>query len=240
LKDNNQLADEKEVLYKKSASSSPINNNGIIARINSLNNRTTYNKTYAGYNQNQKSNFSSIDYSELLQSFNEVLKNKTNVNDFFYSVHNILANKLNCFFTAFGSYHTQSNYINLKLIDKIGGTYSSRIFSSETTNPIIECFNNKCSTVKMDSKFLNIPYLQNSPVAIIPLISVNNTIGVMLVGDNNAKNNIDLFNVVSNHLALFMHNFELLEKVSANSNIDSLTLLNNHRGFQEILSWEHA
>ena len=240
MKDNNQLADEKEVLYKKSASSSPINNNGIIARINSLNNRTTYNKTYAGYNQNQKSNFSSIDYSELLQSFNEVLKNKTNVNDFFYSVHNILANKLNCFFTAFGSYHTQSNYINLKLIDKIGGTYSSRIFSSETTNPIIECFNNKCSTVKMDSKFLNIPYLQNAPVAIIPLISVNNTIGVMLVGDNNAKNNIDLFNVVSTHLALFMHNFELLEKVSANSNIDSLTLLHNHRGFQEILSNELA
>lgn len=235
---NKQLVEPKEVLYNKTSSANPINNNGIIARINSLNSRTTVNKTYGGYNHNPRNMFATIDYPDLIQSLNEVLKNKTSTNDFFCSIHNILANKLNCFFTAFGTYHNQANYINLKLVDKIGGTYSSRIFASEVENPIINCYQSKCSVVKTDSKFLNIPYLQNSPVAIIPLLSVNNCIGVMLVGDNNAKNNLDLFSFLSGYFALFSHNAELIDKVSANTNVDSLTLLTNHRGFQEILSNE--
>lgn len=240
MDNSKQLAEKKDVLYDKTVSANPINNNGIIARINSLNSRTTVNKMYGGYNQNPRNVFSAVDYPDLIQSLNEVLKNKTNVNDFFYSIHNILSNKLNCFFTAFGSYHTQANYINLKLIDKIGGTYSSRIFASEAESPVIECYKNKCPIVKVDSKFLNIPYLHNSPVAIVPLVSANNCIGVMLIGDNNVKNNLDLFSLLSHHLALFMHNSELLEKVSENTNVDSLTLLSNHRGFQEILSNELA
>lgn len=240
MDNSKQLAEKKDVLYDKTVSANPINNNGIIARINSLNSRTTVNKMYGGYNQNPRNVFSAVDYPDLIQSLNEVLKNKTNVNDFFYSIHNILSNKLNCFFTAFGSYHTQANYINLKLIDKIGGTYSSRIFASEVESPVIECYKNKCPIVKVDSKFLNIPYLHNSPVAIVPLVSANNCIGVMLIGDNNVKNNLDLFSLLSHHLALFMHNSELLEKVSENTNVDSLTLLSNHRGFQEILSNELA
>lgn len=240
MSDNKQLADNKEVLYEKTSNSNPISNNGIIARINSLNNRTTVNRTYGGYNQNIRKMFSSIDYPDLVQSLNEVLNNKKNTNDLFYSLHNILTNKLNCLFTAFGSYHTQSNYINLKLIDKIGGTYSSRIFASESMSPIIQCYNSKKPILKSDSRFLNIPYLQNPPVIVVPLISVDNCIGVMLVGDNNAKNNLDLYSLLASHFALFMHNADLIEKVSANANIDSLTLLSNHRGFQEILSNELA
>lgn len=237
LNDNKQLLENKESFYNKTTSANPINN-GIIARINSLNNRTSPNKIYGSYNHTSPIHYKAIDYADLIQSLNEVLKNKTNINDFFYSMHNVLANKLNCFFTAFGSYHTQSNYVNLKLIDKIGGTYSSRFFASEAENPVIECYNSKCSIVKMDSKFLNVPYLQNSSVAIIPLLSVNNCVGVLLVGDNNAKNNLELYSLLSNYFALFMHNFELLEKVSENTNIDSLTQLTNHRGFQEVLSNE--
>ena len=236
---NKQLADNKEVLYNKTASANPINN-GIIARINSLNNRASSSKVYGSYIQNNNTGFKAIDYADLMQSFNEVLKNKSTVNEFFYSMHNILSNKLDCFFTAFGSCQQQANYINLKLIDKIGGTYSSRIFISETDNPVIECYKNKLSLINIDSKFLNIPYLQNSSVAIIPLISVGTCVGVILVGDNNAKNNLDLYSLLSNHFALFMHNFELVEKVSANSNTDSLTQLINHRGFQEVLSNELA
>lgn len=240
MRKGKEIAENRDVLYEKTPSDNPISNNGIIARINSLNTKTTVNKMYGGYNQNiYKGASPTIDYAELIQAL-DVLKNKSNVNDFFYSIHNILANKLNCYFSAFGSYHTQSNYINLKLIDKIGGTYSSRIFSSEVENPVIECYKNKCSLIKADSKFLNIPYLQNSSVAVVPLISVGNCIGVMLVGDSNAKNNLDLYSLLSSHLALFMHNFELLDKVNANTNIDSLTMLNNHRGFQEILSNELA
>lgn len=236
---NKQLMENKESLYTKTTTANPINN-GIIARINMLNSRTSPSKNYAAYGHSYVNNSKPIDYLDLIQSLNEVLKNKSNINDFFYSLHNVLANKMNTFFTAFGSYHTQSNYVNLKLIDKIGGTYSSRVFASESENPVIECYNSKVPTVRMDSKFLNVPYLQNSSVAILPLLSVNNCVGVMLVGDNNAKNNLDVYSLLSNHLALIMHNFELLEKVSANTNVDSLTQLTNHRGFQEILSKELA
>lgn len=238
MNENKQTAENKEVLYQKIRSSNPIQNNGIIARINSLNTRTTANKMYGGYNQNPRTTMSAVDYPDLLQALSEVLRNKSNPNDFFYSVHNVLANKLNCHFTALGIYHPQANYINLKLIDRIGGTYSSRIFSSEENSPIIECYKNKCPMIKPESKFLNIPYLQNSPVAIVPLISVNNCLGVMIVGDNNAQSNLDLYSLLSNNMALFMHNAELINKASENTNTDSLTMLSNHRGFQEILSQE--
>lgn len=238
MTENKELFSNSEVVYNKTSTSNPINNNGIIARINSLNTRTSLNRTNGNYTQNILNTYSVIDYPDLLQSLNEVLKNKTNTNDFFYSIHNILTNKLNSHFTAFGVYQNQANYVNLKLIDKIGGTYSSRVFASEESNPIIECHKNKCSIIKPDCKFLNIPYLQNSPVAIVPMLSVNNSLGVMIVGDNNAKANTDLYALLSNYMALFMHNSELIEKANENTNIDSLTLLTNHRGFQEILSQE--
>lgn len=232
-----QAAEDREVLYNKTSSSNPINN-GIIARINSLNTRTNFNKTYIGHPQNQRMAVSPIDYPELLQSLQEVLKNKTSSNDFFYSIHNILTNKVNTLFTAFGLYQPQPNYINLKLIDKIGSTYSSRIFASEENNPLMECYQKKCSFIKQDSKFLNIPYLQNAPVAVLPLMSVNNCLGIMIVGDYNAPNNLDLYSLLSNYTALFVHNTVLIEKASEDTNIDSLTQLSNHRGFQEILATE--
>lgn len=237
---NKQLSDKPDISYNKSPNSNPIDNNGIIARINSLNTRTTFNKMYGGYNQNPRNNFAAVDYPDLMQTLNDVLKSKTNTNDFYGASHNILTTKMNASFTALGVYQPQPNYINLKLIDKIGGTYSSRIFSSEDTNPLVECHNSQSAIVKPDSKFLNIPYLQNTPVAILPLMSINNCLGVMLVGDYNAQKNIHFYSLLSNHIALFMHNFDLLDKVSANTNVDSLTLLNNHRGFQEVLSNEIA
>lgn len=236
---NNQLFKEKDVLYNKTSPASPINN-GIIARINSLNNRTTSSRMYGMYNYQVTNDYSAVDYQDLIQSLNEVLKNKDNLNDFFCSIHNVLINKLNASFTAYGTFNSQANYINLKLIDKIGGTYSSRVFSSESDNPIIESFKNKTANIKMDSKFLNIPYLQNSAVAILPMVSIGNCIGVMLIGDNNAKNNLDLYSFLANYFALFTNNFNLLEKVNESTNLDSLTMLSNHRGFQEILTNELA
>lgn len=238
MNENKQLAEHREVLYDKTNKSNPINYNGIIARINSLNNKTIPNKSCSGFNQNPRTIYNAVDYPDLIQALSEASKNKTNLNDYFYSLNNILVTKLNCLFSAFGIYQPQSNYINLKLVDRLGSTYSSRIFSSETGNPLIECYENQCATTKIDSKFLNISYLPNTHVAILPLISVNNCLGVMLVGDNHAKNNLDLYSLLANNLALYMQNSELLEKVNANTNIDAITTLSNHRGFQEILSQE--
>ena len=233
-----QIAEKTGVLYNKTSSSNPINNNGIIARINSLNTKTNSNKAYRGYLQHKHINFATADYNDLIQSLNEISKGKKNINDLFCSIHNVLVNKLNCGFTALGIYHPQSNYVNLKLIDRIGGTYSSKVFSSEENNPLIACYKDACPKVIMDSSFINIPYIQNSPVAILPLLSVNDCLGVMLIGDTNAKNNLDLYSLLSQYTGLFMQNSEFIQNSSENCNIDTLTLLSNHRGFQEILTKE--
>ena len=149
-----------------------------------------------------------------------------------------MTKKINCFFTAIGLFQPQSKCINIKLTDKVGGTYSSRVFLSDDSNPIVECFNSQKPIVKHDSKFLKLSYLQQPKVAILPLISVNECLGVMIIGDNNVNENIDLYSLISNHYALFMHNADLLVKAYEHANTDSLTSLHNHRGFQEILSQE--
>ena len=67
---------------------------------------------------------------------------------------------------------------------------------------------------------------------------MNKCIGVFIIEDIYAKQNITLYSLISNYLALITHNIELLEKSEEFINTDSLTLLYNHRGFQEILTNE--
>src|SRR5574344_1079475 len=68
-KDKQTTENQKESLYGKNRSlSNPINTNGIIARINSLNSRTTSNKMYSGYNQTIRSSFDSVDYKDVIQA----------------------------------------------------------------------------------------------------------------------------------------------------------------------------
>jgi len=238
LNQNKQAEDNKKVLYSGNGSSNPIKDGGILARINTLNTRTNLNKVYGGYSHHLYNVSTSVDYSDVLQALNEMTQNKKTLSDVFYSIHSILVNKMNCFFTAYGIYQNQSNYINLKLIDRIGGTYSSKIFSAEENHPIITSYGNRALEFKSDSSFLNIPYLKNSPVVILPLISVDNCIGVLLIGDNNPQANIDFYSLLASHFALFAHNTDLIEKVTETTNTDSLTLLKNHSGFQESFACE--
>ncbi len=223
---------------KSSNSTNPINS-GIIARINSLNNKTNLNKVYGNINTSYKSSpFAQIDYKDIFQSFNSLLSNKTSTKELYYAIHSMLTSKMNTNFFAIGTYHDKTNYIDIRLVDKLGGKYNSRIFTSETNNPVIESYTNRLSLVKVDSKFLNIPYLPNSSLAIVPLIAINDCSGVMLVGDNNARENLNIYNVIASYYALFSNNFSLLEKVNENNNFDNLTQLHNHRSFQELLANE--
>ncbi|MCQ2789614.1 MAG: diguanylate cyclase [bacterium] len=237
---DNTASSKKNVNMASSAASNPMAGGGIIARINALNNKTTPNKLFGAYNTAYKTTYKPVDYMDLISSMSMSLTNKSSLNSLFYSLHNIYVMKLNCLFTAYGMFQENSNYINVKLTDKIGGTYSSRIFISETDNPVVEAFTSNVPLISMDSKFLNIPYIQSTQVAIVPMHSVNKCIGVMLIGDNYAKNNLSLYSLLADYFALFANNCDLVEKVNANANIDALTQLNNHRGFQEILSNELA
>ena len=218
--------------------SNPIIPNGLISKINTINNRTTANKMYAGYNQKNWRVSENIDYQEVIKFINEVTQGKETQNELFYSLHNIFTNKLNSSFTAFGLYCEQSKCINFKIIDKIGSTFTSRTLINGSENPVEKAFLTKTAQYVPSSSFLNVHYLNDSAVGIIPLISVKDCIGVMLVGDNNYENNAEIYKLMANYLALFIRNLDLSTKVLMNTDTDALTNLNNHRKFQELLALE--
>lgn len=209
----------------------------IVARINNFNTNKTSNRMYAGYLNNIKTN-KVIDYLELVQVLNSSLSSKSSVHDLCSSIHNIFTEKLSSMFTAFGIYHEASKCINLKLFNSMGSAYSSKLFLSDETNPVIECFKTCSPVIREDNKFLNIPYLQNSSALILPLNSVNTCKGVMIIGKDALDSNLDFFSLISNYCAMFIHNVELLEQTNKYANTDTLTSLYNHRGFQEVLSAE--
>ena len=218
--------------------SNPIIPSGLISKINTINNRTTSNKMYAGYNSKAWRATDSIDFEEVIRFINDVLVGKESKNELIYSLHNIFTNKLNSTFTAFGLYCKQSNCINLKIIDKIGSTFTSRVLINGSDNPIEKAFVSNSIISVDNNKFLNIHYLSDSSVTILPLFAVNECIGVMLVGDNSFDFASDIYKLMARYLALFIQNRELSTKVLMNTDTDALTGLNNHRKFQELLAAE--
>lgn len=211
----------------------------IVARINNFNTNKTANRMYAGYmNAANASSHRVIDYSELMNNLNAALSDKANVHDLFAAVHDLFTEKLNSVFTAFGIFHEKSKCINLKLLNSMGSSYSSKIFLSDENNPVIQCFNGSVPVLRDDNSFLNIPYLQKSPSVLLPLISVNSCKGVMIIGKDFPENRIGLFSFISNYCAMFMQNVELLEQTNKFANTDTLTGLYTHRGFQEVLKAE--
>ncbi len=232
----NQSDTEKNGVESKH--SNPIIPSGLISKINTINNRTTANRMYAGYNQKAWRTSENIDYHEVIKFINEVTYNKDNKNELFYSLHNIFVNKLNASFSAFGLYCEQSNCINFKIIDKIGSTFTSRILLNGSDNPVEKAFTSRTTQFTDSNKFLNVHYLSESGVAIVPLIAINQCIGVMLVGDDNYEASSDIYKLMANYLALFIQNKDLSAKVLMNTDTDALTGLNNHRKFQEKLASE--
>ena len=222
----------------ESKHSNPIIPSGLISKINTINNRTTANRMYAGYNQKAWRTSENIDYHEVIKFINEVTYNKDNKNELFYSLHNIFVNKLNAGFSAFGLYCEQSNCINFKIIDKLGSTFTSRILLNGSDNPVEKAFTSRTTQFTDSNKFLNVHYLSESGVAIVPLIAINQCIGVMLVGDDNYEASSDIYKLMANYLALFIQNKDLSAKVLMNTDTDALTGLNNHRKFQEKLASE--
>ena len=218
--------------------SNPIIPSGLISKINTINNRTTSNKMYAGYNSKAWRATDSIDFEEVVRFINDVIIGKESKNELIYSLHNIFTNKLNSTFTAFGLYCKQSNCINLKIIDKIGSTFTSRVLINGSDNPIEKAFVSNSIISVDNNKFLNIHYLSDSSVTILPLFAVNECIGVMLVGDNSFDFASDIYKLMARYLALFIQNRELSTKVLMNTDTDALTGLNNHRKFQELLAAE--
>ncbi len=203
---------------------------------NTQNTRTTANKLYGGYAQNGPYRASAYNYNEVLKCLNESFADKKEIEDVLYSLHNVLTSKLQTNFTSFGLLNRQADAINIRLIDKIGSTYSSKILLVDDENPIVKCYCEKIPQQTTNSDFLNSSYLQNSHVIILPLLSFDDCVGVLAIGDNAPGEHQDLYQFIGNYIAMFAQNCELTKIVEQNTDKDTLTGLANHKYFQEELT----
>ena len=217
---------------------SPIVHNKLVSKINSL----TYNSSYTSITNPQSKSFTvekgiTIDYKSVIDKLVE-LSSVNNLNDFYTKLYGIICQNVDSSFFAIGLYKQKSKCINIRLQDKLGNYYSTKVFTKEENNPIVQVFNSAAPMFKEEVSFLQLTYFKNCPVVILPLISVNKCIGVMIIADNYARQNVQLYTMLSNYAALISHNAELLETSDKLVNTDALTLLYNHRAFQELLSDE--
>lgn len=211
---------------------------GLVATINTFNANKSHNRLYSGYANNPITNKNVFNSNELANAVCAALKNRTDVSELFVAIHNVCSEKLNSIYTGFGLYHEKSKCIDFKLFSKIGGTYSSKIFLSDSENPITQCFTTQKPIILGDNKFLNIPYLKNIGTIILPLMSIDKCLGIMLLGRSEVEQNVELLSFVAKYCGLFIHNFELITQATKYANTDSLTGMYTHRGFQEVLSSE--
>lgn len=216
----------------------PISAGNLVSKINSL---TFGNKNKSLTNPQSKTFLSeksiTLDYKPIIDGINKLFP-INNLNEFYTKIYGILLQHIDSGFFAVGLYKEKSNCINLRLQDKLGNFYSTKVFMKETDNPIVEVFNTQESKFMNDDSFLNLAYFKNNSIVILPMMSVNKCIGVLIFADNYARQNIELYKMISSYISLVSHNFDLIEKSDKYVNTDNLTLLYNHRGFQEILADE--
>ncbi len=213
--------------------------NSIVETINNFNTTRTRPKLYTNeYIVNQKKAASNINYFEIMKGISDAFQNNKSMADLFSKLNNICVSQLKWNFVGFGLFHEKSKCINLKLYSNTGNTYSSKIFMSDENNPIIKSFKTKSIIDKDNINYLNIPYLMKTSSVIVPMVSINKCIGVMLVGQGITNINTNIVNFFSNYMGMFIHNLQLQEQTSKFANTDTLTSLYNHRGFQEILAKE--
>ena len=224
-----------------SSVSSPLKERELIVTVNSLSSKQNFKHPYKSNPQTSFSNtnvgqksFSNIDYKKLVRELSN-LGEVSDIDHFYSLLHRILTKSYNCSFLALGFYQEKSNCINLKLTDKLGNSFSSKFLISDKTNPIIDCFLNRKVVLSDNTEFLKMSYFHSYSVAILPMLSVGKCVGVMLVADENAKQNYKLYSLLSSYAGLVAHNAELIEKSNENANIDNLTSLYNHRGLQDCI-----
>lgn len=214
----------------------------IVETINNFNTSKTRPRLYANNNYNTVTNTvkSNVNYFEVMTDLSEAFNNNKNMVDLFGKLNDIFIGKLKWNFVGFGLLHEKSKCINLKIFSKTGNTYTSKVFLSDEINPIVECFKTKSYIHKENINYLNIPYLAKTCSVIVPMISINKCIGVMLIGQNAASINTSMSVFISNYMGMYIHNLQLQEQTNKYANTDTLTSLYNHRGFQEILAKELA
>ncbi len=233
---DNKIQNENILTNTESSYPKNISNPFEMPKIMPLNTRTSANRLYGGYSSSYAKN-SVINYPDLINALNSAFTNQNDSVRLYYAINDNICKKFNINFSALGIYNHNSNYINIKLIDKSGTTYNSKVMLNDDENVIIKSFKTKQAIITTDSEYLKLSYLNSSPTFIIPLIAFGESFGVMIFGDNN-NDLFELYKLTANYFAVFYKNRELADLVDKNTDTDSLTGLSNHKKLQEDLSGE--
>ncbi len=225
----------KAILSQIAKVSNPIKRTGLVAKINALNSKVSSKSSESTFTEKPST---AINYPEFIKLLSEVISTKNNTHDLFFACHKLFRSKLNNVYTSLGVINQKSNCINIKLADKIGSVFSSRVFLNEESNEIVNAIKENKVSVHNNNNFLKIPYLTSTPSVIIPIASFGDMIGVMIIGDYQIDSRIELYTLVANYFGLFINNFDLKDKASQNAYLDNLTGLYSHRHFQEVLANE--
>ena len=198
--------------------------------------RTSANKLYsAGSTRGHLAKQANVGFQEIMRLVNDAFLIKNDLAQLFYSLNSILVNKLQVNFTAMGLYNKHSNCVNIKLIDKIGSTYTTKTIMTDENNPVVKAVKTKKTVTTQDTGFLSSWYQTHSSTAIIPMMAIDECVGVYIVGNYHISATIEFCQLIANTLGLFAQTKNLLELVETNSDTDSLTGLANHKHLQEEL-----
>ena len=232
-------ADKITNLSEKAPVTSPIYQDKLVSKVNAL----TFNARGNSLSNPQNKNFNNergltLSYKLVVEELVK-LAGVSTLYELYTKISSLINQNIDSAFIAVGLFKEKSNCINLKLRDKYGNFYTTKVFLKDIDNPIIQVFKQKEVIFKDEVSFLNIAYFKNNAVVILPMLSaIGKCIGIMIIEDKYARQNITLYNLIANMAALYTDNIDLQEKSDGYINTDSLTLLYNHRGFQEILSNE--
>ena len=217
---------------------SPLSQEKLLSKVNALtsisNNKQLNNPRALVFN-NEKG--STLHYKNVIDSLS-TFGNIDNTTDLYNQIYTMISQNIESNFFAVGLFKEKSNCINLRLQDKLGNNYSSKIFLKDTDNQIVKVFKERKPMFVKNVDYLNLSYFKDYTTGIFPLISANRCIGVFIIEDNYAKQNEKLYSLIATYIALTTHNFDLVETSEGLVNTDALTLLYNHRGFQDILTNE--
>lgn len=221
---------------------SPIIQENLVSKVNELTLNSSVSprlslQNQVNFDKEKRALLNYKNYKNVIDKIIEI-SDTDNIEDFYSRIYSLILENVDSSFFAVGLYKEQSNCINLRLQDKLENIYTTKFFMKDTSNPVVQVFTSGKPMYVNKQEYLKLFYCKNCSTAIFPLISANKCIGVFIIEEPNARQNATLYSLIAKYMALVTDNIQLTEKSKEFVNTDNLTLLYNHRGFQEILSKE--
>ena len=144
---------------------SPFSSNNLVSKVNSLTSAKSVVSINPAQNiiSNEKS--TTLDYKTVINEITNMFPVES-LNKFYSNIYSVISKNIDSAFIAIGIFKESSNCINLKLEDKLGNYYSSKVFLKDIENPIIQAFNEKEIIYKDNADFLKLAYFKNNKVII--------------------------------------------------------------------------